>query len=236
MTLKNPTALPQQAGDTISEVKATDPLQHESPSAGTEERAKARAQREVARAALFDDYARAVAQGADLCSPEGQGPDLLSRSVALCDRTLFLQLLAKGVQMGGVSADGVPLLHALLGPGLDAFLAEAVDKCDDLGVRDARGRTVLHRLAARGNAALAAKALDRGVDPMAVDGNGRMPIHVAATRRKGEAFIRLMAEKKMDLNIPDANGHTPAVHAMKAGRVENLRALIALGADNPVSA
>ncbi len=109
------------------------------------------------------------------------------------------------------------------------------------------GGTLLAKFAGSGNAAGVRQLLDLGASPVApfVEGDGyfgtpqnSLPIHVAAWRAQ-PAVVRLLIERGSPVDLPDANGDTPVMLAVRAcvdsywkwrRSPESVRALLEAGA------
>ena len=112
----------------------------------------------------------------------------LARFLATCignDRTgrgleqFALDLVERGVDVGGLSADGDPSLSLAIHLGWNRLVERLVAKGAELDVRDARGMTALHLAAALGREQALKTLVRHGASPDARAADGQTPLGVA---------------------------------------------------------
>lgn len=189
--------------------------------------------RESRRANLLHEVVAAMAMGVDLGSPDGAGPGLLREAVEVGDRRVFRLLLEEGAPVDHTPPGEKPLLHLVAEPRLRGYLREALAHAKNPDAADARGRTLLHRFAAGGDLEGLSMLLGAGADPNTQDARGMTPLHLAARKPRRETTIRALAQAGARLETKDRQGRTALAAALMTGRMDSVKALLALGAEDP---
>ncbi|KAF2141060.1 uncharacterized protein K452DRAFT_288433 [Aplosporella prunicola CBS 121167] len=97
---------------------------------------------------------------------------------------------------------------------------------------DNEGNTALHRTIRKaGSPEVASLLLHRGADPNATNKAGETVLHVAAARTKGAALIQLLLEHRAKIEAKDISEATPLHVAIQSRYYENVKILLANGAD-----
>ena len=98
----------------------------------------------------------------------------------------------------------------------------------DVNARGEFGRVPLHFAAYNNHPELVALLLNRGANPNAqAEGDGNVtPLHEAVTKNNSLIVELLMRAEAIDVNLRDANKHTPFYYAVRSGHVEIAESLI----------
>ena len=155
---------------------------------------------------------------------------MLMRGAKTNDPALIKQALDKGVYLEarGDQQDTALMLAAKEG---STKAAEALLRSGaNASMRSLSDETPLIVAIVRHHWETALVLVDAGVDFAAGDTNGRTALHHAAGA-KDVRVLKRMLELKPDVNATDTLGWTPIFNAAASGLEENLRALMAAGAD-----
>mmetsp|Transcript_19877 Transcript_19877/g.64680 ORF Transcript_19877/g.64680 Transcript_19877/m.64680 type:complete len:1695 (-) Transcript_19877:99-5183(-) len=102
----------------------------------------------------------------------------------------------------------------------------------DVDVRNAAGQTPLQLAADARAMRMARKLIDMGADPASVDYSGRSILNSAVRVPENEAMLNLiLADPKVDVNLPDEDGCTPLNALMQTEDVRMLKAMLNAKAD-----
>ena len=169
--------------------------------------------------------------GVDVDAAETDGTTALHWAAYRGDVETARLLLGAGADAGPVNRYGVTPLTLAAGRG-DASSVEALlDAGADPNTTLPEGETALMTAARTGAVDVLRLLLDRGADPRAREGwRGQTALHWAAAENHARA-IHTLVERGADVDERSAAGWSALLYAVRAGRGDAVRALLAAGAD-----
>lgn len=170
-------------------------------------------------------------RGVDVDAAETDGTTALHWAAYRGDVETARLLLGAGSDAGPANRYGVTPLTLAAGRG-DASIVEALlDAGADPNTTLPEGETALMTAARTGAVDVLRLLLDRGADPRAREGwRGQTALHWAAAENHARA-IHTLIERGADVDERSAAGWSALLYAVRAGRGDAVRALLAAGAD-----
>jgi ankyrin repeat protein len=122
-------------------------------------------------------------------------------------------------------------LHNAAGANNIAEVRRRLDDVESPNDSSEPDHSALINLVRQGNAHMAAVLLESGADPNQLDMFGWTPLHYAVTARKPDLeLIALLVRHGASVNVIGRDGRTPLHRAAMFGRAEDVKLLLALGA------
>ena len=101
----------------------------------------------------------------------------------------------------------------------------------DVNEKSSYGVTPLIAAAAAGKSEAIAYLLEKGADATAKDDLGKTALLYASNFDDAKTLEKLLTLNKKAVNIPDNSGNTPLIYSAQKGLLNNVKALLAAGAD-----
>jgi ankyrin repeat protein len=136
-------------------------------------------------------------------------------------------LLDAGVPPDVRDGDGNTPLHVTFSPQVVDLL---VRSGADVNAKNGQGDTALH-LAARKPAEVGMSLLRNRADHGLKNSQGLAPLHLVARHADDLDLLRLFVEQGASLDVQDAEGQTPLIHAIRQRNTEVVKFLVRAGAD-----
>lgn len=163
------------------------------------------------------DLERALANGADVNTVNGNQPTALHLATYRCDEAMVRLLISKGANVNAVDENGITPLAWAAGCDDEAIVKLLLDNGADVNVHsssNAFGRTPLHESIYRGKDKIVKLLLDHGADVNAqITGSldkGQTALHLAVAYPY-EKIVKLLLEHGADTTIKDAKGKIPHI-------------------------
>ncbi|MEO1085098.1 MAG: ankyrin repeat domain-containing protein, partial [Acidobacteriota bacterium] len=164
--------------------------------------------------------------------PDGNG-NLPAHYAAYFGEAEAFALLFEPDAVFRVNADGRNMLHLAAHGGHLQILDAVLPLFPTVDGTDSGGWTPLFHAVEASRVPAVARLLERGAARNHRAADGMTALHRAAKGWESRTVKRFVESggPGLDLNLPDADGNTPLHHAAGWGRTENIRLLLAAGAD-----
>ena len=131
---------------------------------------------------------------------------------------------------GGVA--GCAALHIATDAGNKSLVEFLVEHKANVNIKNGAGETPLHLAARKGYLAIAQLLIEHGadVDMATTAGDRQTPLHYAA-QAGNTAVVELLFARKATVDVRTKQGDTPLMLAVRAGKMESVKALLAAKAD-----
>jgi ankyrin repeat protein len=178
-----------------------------------------------------DNVRLLLEQGANVNGSAPDGTTALHVAVQREDRTLVDLLLRAGADTKAVNRYGVAPLFVAVTAGNAPIVERLLTAGADPKAALPEGETALMTASRTGNADVIRVLLARGADPNATESlRGQTALMWAAAENHGTA-IKALATAGAKIDARSSGGFTPLLFAVRAGRIDSVRALLESGAD-----
>ena len=123
-------------------------------------------------------------------------------------------------------------LHLAVQAGHVAMVRYLLDKGTNIAAPDGENAQATHVAAACGSAVILSLLLDRGAAIDASMTNGDQPLHVASQHPDRANVIKFLWSQGADIEAKTGRGYTPFDYASVHNHMDNMKALLELGADH----
>ena len=121
-------------------------------------------------------------------------------------------------------------LHVAVRAGHVAMVKYLLDNGTDVVALDGAGDQAIHLAAARGSTEMLSLLLERGAAIDSATPNGDQPLHIASFNADRANVIKLLCSQGADIEAKTHDGYTPLYYACVHNAVDNMEALLELGA------
>ena len=121
-------------------------------------------------------------------------------------------------------------LHLAIEAGHVAMVRYFLDNGTNISTPDGVGAQAIHVAAKCRSTAILSFLLDRGVAIESAMANGHQPLHMASQQSNRANVIRFLCSRGADIEAKTCYGFTPLSYACRENAVDNMEALLELGA------
>lgn len=121
-------------------------------------------------------------------------------------------------------------LHLAVEGGHVGMVRYLLDNGTNIAASDGRSAQAIHKAAACGSTVMLSLLLDRGAAIDSAMTYGDQPLHIASQNPDRANVIRFLCSQGADIEAKTHNGHTPLYYAYLHDNVDNMKALLELGA------
>ena len=121
-------------------------------------------------------------------------------------------------------------LHVAVRAGHVAMVRYLLDNGTNVAAVDGNGAQAIHVAAECGSKVILSLLLGRGVTIGSTRADGAQPLHLASQRWDGANFIKFVCSQGANIEAETGKGYTPLYYASIDNIVDNMKALLELGA------
>ena len=121
-------------------------------------------------------------------------------------------------------------LHLAVQAGHVAMVRYLLDKGTNIAAPDGEGAQAIHVAAGCGSMVILSLLVDRGAAIDSAMTNGDQPLHIASQNPDRANAIRFLCSQGTDIEAKTHRGYTPLYYASVHNHVDNMKALLELGA------